>query len=93
MKSLKLNQRYESEVNTYICSHAAALHIQYSTDGQQAVRRFLLLQARYEVRAFYKNHWRPTLLSALAGNNGFTAGGFIEVLPMPDDLLDDLVSG
>ncbi|MDX0949875.1 HNH endonuclease [Sinorhizobium medicae] len=91
MTSLRLNERYETEVNTYISGHAAALHIQYETNGQQAVQNFLRLQARYEIGAFYRNHWRPTLLAALADNNEFTDGGFAEVLHIPEDLLDDFL--
>ncbi|KQW41095.1 MULTISPECIES: HNH endonuclease signature motif containing protein [unclassified Ensifer] len=90
MTTLKLNERYEREVNNYVCSHATSLYIQHGADGQQGVQRFLRLQANYEVRAFYRNHWRPTLLSALAANDDFTDGGFIAALEIPDNILEDL---
>ncbi len=90
MTALKLNERYEDEVNNYICGHAASMYLSYDAGGQPEVRRFLRIQARYEVRAFYRNHWRPTLLSALADNDDFTDGGFIVALEIPDDMLEDL---
>ena len=90
--SLKLNDRYESEVNTYVSSHAVALHLQRRFGGQHSVRSFLNLQARFETLKFYRNHWRPTLLAALARHDGFTDGGFAEVLPLPADLIDDVAN-
>ncbi|HVB78908.1 MAG TPA: hypothetical protein VNE82_03045 [Candidatus Binataceae bacterium] len=87
---LGLNARYRSEVNTYITSHAIALHLQHATGGGGAVCAFLRLQARYETGAFYRNHWRPTLLAALAIHDEFTDGGFAAVLPVPRDMLDDM---
>jgi len=41
---------------------AAALHLAHRAEGQAGVRRTLRLQARYETRAFHRNHWRPALL-------------------------------
>ncbi|MDH1511347.1 HNH endonuclease [Pseudomonas mosselii] len=90
MSSLKLNDRYEREVNSYISSHAVALHLQYNVGGQDCVRSFLELQARYEVRQFYRNHWRPTLLYSLSRYDEFTNGGFVDVFPLPADVLDDI---
>ena len=92
MTALNLNARYEAEVNTYISSHAVALHLQYGIDGAKGVRAFLKLQSRFEMQAFYRNHWRPTLLGALASHDQFTDGGFAAVLPMPKDILDDIAS-
>lgn len=88
--SLKLNDRYEREVNIYISSHAVALHLQHNAGGRESVASFLEFQARYERRRFYRNHWRPTLLSALAQHHDFIDGGFKYVLPLPDDVLDDI---
>lgn len=90
--SLKLNDRYEREVNIYISSHAVALHLQHNVGGRDFVISFLELQARYERRQFYRNHWRPTLLGALARHDEFTNGGFKDVLPLPDDVLDDIAN-
>ncbi|RZO02746.1 HNH endonuclease [Pseudomonas moorei] len=92
MTSLRLNDRYEREVNSYISSHAVTLHLQHSVGGQDAVRSFLNFQARFERRQFYLNHWRPTLLSALARHDEFTDGGFAQVMPLPRDLLDDIAN-
>ena len=90
MEALNLEARYQQEVNTYVASHAAALHLAHRAEGQVGVRRTLRLQGRYETRAFHRNHWRPALLRALSEHEGFTDGGFANVLPIPADLLDDL---
>lgn len=91
MRALSLEERYQQEVNTYISSHAAALHLAFRGSGQQGVRKTLRLQTRYETKAFHRNHWRPTLLRALTLDDAFTGGVFAEILPMPEDMLDDLV--
>lgn len=90
MATLKLEARYHQEVNTYIASHAAALHLAYRADGQAEVRRILRLQTRYETQAFHRNHWRPALLRALSKHDDFTGGGFATALPIHEDMLDDL---
>lgn len=90
MTELNLNARYVDEVNTYISSHAIALHISHRARGAEDVRRFLTLQARYETAAFYRNHWRPILLAGLAGHDAFVEGGFADVLPVPEEILADL---
>lgn len=90
MQALGLDDRYQQEVNTYVASHAAALHLVHGTRGQDGVRTTLRLQTRFETKAFHRNHWRPTLLRALTDHDGFTGGGFAEVLPIPADMLRDL---
>ena len=90
MTTLELDDRYQQEVNTYVASHAAALHLAHRADGQAGVRRILRLQERYETRKFHRNHWRPALLRALTEHSGFTDGGFAEVLPIQAEMLDDL---
>lgn len=92
MHTLGLNIRYQQEVNTYVVSHAAALHLAYGAGGQESVRTILRLQSRYETTAFHRNHWRPTLLRALTDHDAFTDGGFAVVLPIPADMLSDLAS-
>ncbi|MEN0653382.1 MULTISPECIES: HNH endonuclease [Hyphobacterium] len=90
MHDLKLNDRYQQEVNTYISSHAAALHLSYRASGQDGVREALRLQTQFEIRAFHRNHWRPVLLRALTDHEGFTDGGFADILPISEDMLEDL---
>lgn len=92
MQALDLHARYQSEVNTYIVSHAAALHLAFRGAGQHGVRKVLRLQTRYETNAFHRNHWRPALLRALTDHEEFTSGGFAEVLPVDEELLNDLDS-
>lgn len=92
MQSLELESRYQQEVNTYISSHAAALHLAHRGAGQVGVQRMLRLQMRYETTAFHRNHWRPALLRALCGHDEFTTGGFAVVLPILPGMLDDLDS-
>jgi hypothetical protein len=91
MIALKLNDRYRSEVNTYISGHAITLHLHHASGGADKVRDFLNLQARYEKQALYRNHWRPTLLGALAAHDEFVTGGFTEVLPVPAEMLEDWI--
>jgi hypothetical protein len=90
MTSLDLNARYQKELNSYISGHAIALHGSASSGGSAAVTRFLQLQARYESVRFYRNHWRPVLLRALASHAPFVDGGFATVLPIPQDIRDDM---
>jgi hypothetical protein len=92
MTALKLNERYQQEINSYISGHAVSLHLQYSVNGKESVRSFLSLQARHERTAFYRNHWRPTLLAALAEHDAFIDGGFAQVLPLAADILEDMES-
>lgn len=91
MISLKLNDRYRSEVNTYITGHAVTLHLHHTGGRSDRVRNFLNLQARYERQALYRNHWQPILFSALAAHNEFVDGGFTLVLPIPVAMLEDLL--
>jgi len=90
METLGLNERYEQEINTYLSSHAVTLHLHNVNGGQNAICKFLKIQARYEQDLFYRNHWRPTLLSALARHDGFTGGGFAEVLPLSEGISNEL---
>jgi len=90
MLALDLNSRYQKEVNSYISGHAVALHLRASTNGFDGVREFLQFQARYETGRFYRNHWRPVLLRALATYLPFVNGGYAIVLPVPQDILDDM---
>jgi hypothetical protein len=90
MHALSLDARYQQEVNTYISSHAAALHVAHRANGQEGVRRLLRAQTKYEIGAFHRNHWRPALLRALSSHDGFIAGGFATVLPLSEEMLVDL---
>lgn len=51
MEALNLEGRYQQEANTYIASHAAALHLAHRAEGQTGVQRTLRLQARFETKA------------------------------------------
>jgi hypothetical protein len=90
MTTLDLNERYQKELNNYISGHAISLHGSASSGGSAAVINFLQLQARYESVRFYRNHWRPVLLRALAAHEPFVDGGFATVLPIPQDIRDDM---
>ncbi len=90
MTTLDLNERYQKELNSYISGHAISLHGSAASGGSTAVSRYLQLQARYESVRFYRNHWRPVLLHALAAHIPFVDGGFATVLPIPKDIQDDL---
>ena len=92
IKNLKLNARYQDEVNTYITSHTVALHLSYVNRDKKTVRKFLNAQAKVEETAFYRNHWRPTLLYALADSDEFVDGGFVMVLPIAQEILDDILN-
>ena len=88
-KRLALNDRYRAEVNLYLAGQAISLHGVHAAKGAAGVRAYLLAQARYEVGRFYRNHWRPTLLSALAEHTEFCDSGFIPVFAVPADILGD----
>lgn len=86
---LELNERYRAEMNLYLASQAIALHGAYDARGAEGVQSHLRRQARFEATTFYRNHWRPTLLHALAEHEEFCEGGFRAVFNVPDDLLAD----
>lgn len=92
MQVLNLAARYQQEVNAYISAHAASLHVAYRAAGRQGVRSTLRLQTRFETQAFHRNHWRPALLRALANHKAFTDGGFAQVLPISEEMLEDIES-
>jgi len=89
---LKLTDRYRSEVNLYLVSQAIALHGAFRASGIDGVRAHLRAQAYYEAKCFYRNHWRPTLLYALAENDEFCNGGFAPVFAVPHEALEDALS-
>ncbi|WP_353098430.1 HNH endonuclease [Stenotrophomonas lactitubi] len=86
---LELNNRYRAEVNLYLAGQAIALHGAYEARGSAGVQAHLRGQARYETGRFYRNHWRPTLLYALAEHDTFCDGGFADVFTVPADALED----
>ncbi|OAX85905.1 hypothetical protein A7D16_04905 [Xanthomonas nasturtii] len=90
IKRLELNERYEKEINTFIMSHATAAHREYARGGHAGVSNHLNIQARHEAHELYTNHWRPTLLRALARHDAFVNGGFVDVFRVPQHILDDL---
>lgn len=87
--ALALNDRYCAEVNLYLAGQAIALHGAHYARGAAGVQAHLRGQARYEMGRFYRNHWRPTLLHALAEHDGFCEGGFADVFAVPTDVLED----
>lgn len=82
---LQLNARYARELNDYLVGHTISLHTAFRAEGVDGVRAFLLQQAATERRYFHLNHWRPVLLQALAGHDGFCDGGFADVLLVPEE--------
>jgi hypothetical protein len=91
-RKLELNDRYRSEVNLYLASQAISLHGVFLSAGAAGVQAYLRGQARYEVTRFYRNHWRPTLLYALANHVAFCDGGFVPVLAVPFEALADALT-
>lgn len=89
-QKLELNDRYRAEVNMFVSGHAVSLHVVHAQLGAIGVSAQLGAQARHEVTRFYRNHWRPTLLLALAGHAAFCAGGFALAFPVSADILADL---
>lgn len=87
---LKLNDRYQPEINVYLTSQAVSLNMVYAADGSDFVRGFLLAQADVEETAFHRNHWRPLLLRALADHEDFCDGGFRDILPTPPGATSEL---
>lgn len=91
MITLKLNERYEKELNNYVMSHATAVHLEHARKGERGVRKLLRNQGAIEAESFYTNHWRPTLLRALANHDEFVGGGFVEIFKVPQRILDELL--
>lgn len=86
---LALNDRYRAEMNLFLAGQAIALHGAHLARGAPGVQAHLRGQARYETGRFYRNHWRPTLLYALAEHETFCNGGFADVFVVPTDVLED----
>lgn len=81
MEALSLNNRFQKDVNTYLVGHATGLRMAAEWGGKNGVRYYLDRQSGVETVAFYRNHWRPVLLKALANYDEFCGGRFKEVLP------------
>jgi hypothetical protein len=81
MEALSLNSRFQKDVNSYLVAHTTGLHMAAGLGGVDAVRYYLRKQATVETHAFYRNHWRPVLLHALANHDDFCSGGYKNVLP------------
>jgi hypothetical protein len=65
--------------------------LRYADAGAHGVAGYLRLQARYETKApFHRNHWRPVLLKALAAHAPFIEGGFADVLPLDQEMREEL---
>lgn len=93
MITLNLNERYEKELNNYVMSHAAAVHLEFKRGGKSGVQSLLRFQEEIEAETFYSNHWRPTLLRALANHDDFVDGGFKGIFKVSQKLLNDLLRG
>jgi hypothetical protein len=81
MEALSLNSRFQKDVNTNLVAHTTGLHMAAELGAGDGVRCYLRKQADVETHAFYRNHWRPVLLNALANHDEFCNGGFKDVLP------------
>lgn len=81
MEALSLNDRFQKDVNTNLVAHTTGLHMAADLGGGNGVRTYLEKQAAVETNAFYRNHWRPVLLNALANHDEFCNGEFKNVLP------------
>ncbi|GAK70679.1 hypothetical protein RRU01S_13_00170 [Agrobacterium rubi TR3 = NBRC 13261] len=81
MDALSLNARFQKDVNSYLVAHTTGLHMAAEFNGGDGIRYYLTKQASVEEIKFYRNHWRPVLLHALAKHEGFCDGGFRTVLP------------
>jgi len=81
MEALSMNNRFQKDVNKYLVGHTTGIHMAAEFKGSDGVRYYLRKQAQVEEVAFYRNHWRPVLLHALARNAGFCDGEFRNVLP------------
>ena len=82
LQSLRLNERYAREINTYLISHVTALRLCFNSNGAEGVKLFLEQQAKTEFTCFHRNHWRPVLLRSLSNHQGFCDGGFLNILPV-----------
>ena len=82
LQSLRLNERYAREINTYLISHVTALRLFFNSNGAKGVKFFLEQQAETEFECFHRNHWSPVLLLALSNHQDFCAGGFLDILPV-----------
>jgi len=81
---LELNDRYRRELNTLTYNHAVALYQAYASKRKAGVKTYLRLVSDTLAGQFYRNHWQPVLLDALANHDAFCDGDFAKVLPLPD---------
>jgi hypothetical protein len=83
LERLKLNERFQRELNNYMSAHTAAMHIVYGAALASGVSQFLATQAQVEHERLHRNDWRAVLLRALSEHHAFCDGGFREVYPLP----------
>jgi hypothetical protein len=84
LTNLRLNTRYESEINEYVVSLRAALQSVYDPNDDEAAVRDLLVQTAADYEAHFGiNHWKPVLLHALSTCLPFCDGGFNAAAGLP----------
>jgi hypothetical protein len=83
LERLKLNERFQRELNNYMSAHTAAMHIVYGAALASGLSQFLATQAQVEHERLHRNDWRAVLLRALSEHHTFCDGGFREVYPLP----------
>lgn len=84
IEKFKLNERSRTTINVFLASFEASFELAFNPGGAYGVSKFLEMTAASHTRNFGLNDWRVALLSALATNKAFCAGGFQEVLGKVD---------
>jgi hypothetical protein len=80
-KRLRLNARYDAEINVFLGSHAVSLADAYGADRNPSrVADWARRSAAHLERSFGLNDWRPAVLHGIAACPDFCAGGFMLAL-------------
>lgn len=86
---LNLNDRYFTEINKCLSNHAVQLHRIYLAEGANSIKAYLKTQSKHSKNEYHLNHWQPVLLRALSESDAFCEGGFIDVLPVDQEILEN----
>ena len=84
LELLRLTDRYDREVSTYLASQATGLKLAFDAGGSPKVKWYLETQAASDFQRFHANHWSGVLLLELSTLAGFCDGGFLKIFSAND---------
>lgn len=80
VERLDLSRRYRAAVNTLLLEQEAGFELAFGQGDPERLSAFLDLSAEKYAMRFGLNDWRTALLTSLAAESSFCAGGFRQAL-------------